>query len=55
MQEQRAIAALYGDGPATRRTRSTYSRKTWFNNLVLIYTNLSNHTNLFELVIIHLN
>ena len=31
------------------------SRKTWFNNLVLIYTNLPNHTHLLELVIIYLN
>ena len=43
------------EGYKILKARAAYSRKTWFNNLVLIYTNLSNHTNLLELVIIYLN
>ena len=35
--------------------RDLLSTKTWFNNLVLICANLSNHANLFKLVAFYLN
>ena len=36
-------------------TMALCSTKTWFNNLVLICANLSNHANLSKLVAFYLN
>ena len=43
------------DIQVARKLRSLNSTKTWFNNLVLICANLSNHANLSKLVAFYLN